>query len=492
MRTIRISVAFCFLILIFGLSACRATPEEAVAVQKDTEELTQMIEPKPEEAEAIDLRTKLNVPETFISEVEFPESNISVKADAEVIVPECSGLSLVDVQLGDFTQETVDGLVSVLYAGKTIYEITQGATTKAEIEEQIVNMKYIRTFTEDAEELALIDASIEELEKAYLAAPEESRDEIVVSDGKLKLMDRTDDDSDEVIARYYALTLRTDTDWQESQTLLVCNRVNYVAVKPELIPDNTGATSYILYTDYTQPTFNDNGKLDIPVYDGMALDEQIAEKLKLTPDKAIKLAEDTLEAAGLGDIAVHGIYLIDNEQDGNVDGIVAAADSYAYKVMMERTVNGISCSVLDEASHEEFQRPWAFESIELLINDNGIFNLSWKAPLTIGETYEGDAQLLDYSEIIDQFESYIYTLYVASEPRGLSGITIDIDKVELEYQRMRLKDGDDFDGLLVPVWDFYGYSEEEYTDGNTYSAPYDVILSINAMDGSLFDPCVGY
>ena len=48
-------------------------------------------------------------------------------------------------------------------------------------------------------------------------------------------------------------------------------------------------------------------------------------------------------------------------------------------------------------------------------------------------------------------------------------------------------------GLLIPVWDFYGYETITYADGQTLTMP-DVysMLTINAVDGSIIDVKKGY
>ena len=66
----------------------------------------------------------------------------------------------------------------------------------------------------------------------------------------------------------------------------------------------------------------------------------------------------------------------------------------------------------------------------------------------------------------------------------------DIDRVRLSYSR--ISEANSYDtGLSVPVWDFYGYSQVAWegiiiNEGNTTA------LAINANDGSIIDPDLGY
>ena len=66
-------------------------------------------------------------------------------------------------------------------------------------------------------------------------------------------------------------------------------------------------------------------------------------------------------------------------------------------------------------------------------------------------------------------------------------VTINIDSVKLRYTRISEKDSFDT-GLLVPVWDFIGTKTDQY--GNEVHGA--ILMSINAIDGSVIDRNLGY
>ena len=68
-------------------------------------------------------------------------------------------------------------------------------------------------------------------------------------------------------------------------------------------------------------------------------------------------------------------------------------------------------------------------------------------------------------------------------------VTIDVSAVKLRYTRISEKDSFDT-GLLVPVWDFIGTKTDQYGNGNDVRGA--VLMSINAIDGSVIDRNLGY
>ena len=71
-----------------------------------------------------------------------------------------------------------------------------------------------------------------------------------------------------------------------------------------------------------------------------------------------------------------------------------------------------------------------------------------------------------------------------------------VNRVALELQRVSEHNSIE-NGLLIPVWNFYGVFHCEYTDGTVYTIDdtqgfSDPFLSINAIDGSVIDVNKGF
>ena len=131
---------------------------------------------------------------------------------------------------------------------------------------------------------------------------------------------------------------------------------------------------------------------------------------------------------------------------------------------------------------------WTAEDIAVFVNDDGIVGFDYMTPLTVTETVVEKSTLKNFDEIKDIFEQMVVTMNAVESEEAMEGnVTIDIDSVKLRYTRISEKDSFDT-GLLVPVWDFIGTKTDQYG----YEVQNAVIMSINAIDGSVIDRSLGY
>ena len=126
-----------------------------------------------------------------------------------------------------------------------------------------------------------------------------------------------------------------------------------------------------------------------------------------------------------------------------------------------------------------------------MMDDSGIFNVRWESPLDILETITDETALLPFSEIEAIFNKMLLVMY---EPEAkseyLHGVDIHIDRAALRL--WRIAEQGTFDtGLLVPVWNFYGTYTERNDEDRSYTQD-KLLMTINAIDGSIIDPDLGY
>ena len=89
----------------------------------------------------------------------------------------------------------------------------------------------------------------------------------------------------------------------------------------------------------------------IPVDENTVIDDPgVLAKLSTTPGEAKALVEQMLAAAGINNITVMAMYLTDDENIGNYDGLVSSAEHYAYKLILCRTVDGVPVSYIRGSS----------------------------------------------------------------------------------------------------------------------------------------------
>lgn len=145
--------------------------------------------------------------------------------------------------------------------------------------------------------------------------------------------------------------------------------------------------------------------------------------------------------------------------------------------------------IVDEWRGDSYKKMlWTAEDIAVFVNDDGIVGFDYMTPLTVTETVVEKSTLKNFDEIKDIFEQMVVTMNAVNEEDARYGdVTIDIDSVKLRYTRISEKDSFDT-GLLVPVWDFIGTKTDQY--GNEVHDA--IIMSVNAIDGTVIDKDLGY
>lgn len=117
-------------------------------------------------------------------------------------------------------------------------------------------------------------------------------------------------------------------------------------------------------------------------------------------------------------------------------------------------------------------------------------------PYDVGETLFHNVKLLSFDEIMDIYNAEMISAY---EPylEKFEQIDFNIDTITFGYARIYQPNVTEEEGVLVPVWDFFGerttFPEEEripYT--SDYVPPAKSLLTINAIDGSIIDRGLGY
>ena len=506
-------------IALISLTACQTTPDKPVVVSKEQE--TMIERARKENTKTV--AEQVSAPRTYSAEVSAANGKLTVAAqNAPIELPVVDSMPLLRVNAADFSQVQVDEFIRALFPGQTIYEMQSGQTTKDEIEEQILDLKKLKASEKYAAQdvQKQLDDSISRLEELYEKAPETSEDIIVESDGQLKQAEKADSDTGEQIAYYTALSVTTNyKDYSQAAMFGVQNNSDL-----EEIYSYNGSCYYspernaMLGYDRPGDTYDSNFGQHPPILidkDTVIDDAEVREKLHTTPAQAKALVEQMLERVDISDMTVVAMYLTDDENLGNVDGIVSPAEHYAYKLYLSRTINGIpiayiagvsSAGNIEEALEGSesgdamaFSGSWAYETIEAMVDDSGILSFYWHSPLEISNTLVENATLLPFSEIQSVFENMMQVIYEArANDDEVEYITFSVDRVSLELQRIAEQNSIE-NGLLVPVWNFYGTCTSKDVDGEerwmTYlsgDGVYATLMTINAVDGSFIDWEKGY
>ena len=522
-------------------TACQPTPEVPVVVGKDQnamlEKAVETPNETPDETEVIvPFKEQVNAPATYSVDVTAADGKLKiVAADAPIALPDTDSMPIFRVKAADFTQEQVTKLLDTLFEGQTIYEVEYGPQTKDELMERLINVKHMskKTIKEMGWDDDDYKEAIAKVEKEYEAAPEENQDIVTESDGLLKQEELLNREGGH-LAYYDGLNVTTNPeDYEKAATFGVQNNNDMTEPDMKIETDEEGnivsmggwGVNRRASMTYSKPgdTYDSNfGQTpEILVDENTVLeDTEITEKLKTSPAEAKALAEEFLNKAGL-DMSVCAMYLLDDENLGGYDGLISPAAHYAYKLYLCRNVNGLPVAYLSGASSLRdpkgasdtqngqlkgissdlsFFGSWQYETIDMMINDDGIISFEWNSPLDITETVADRTNLLPFENIADKFEQQMRIEYEAeAKDSYLKEMTWTVAHVKLELQRIAQQDSFD-EGLLVPVWNFYGKctaimeSGEDVGSGmlsgdGIFNAP---MMTINAIDGSVIDTQKGY
>lgn len=477
------------ILMVLSITACQATPEEIIVVQKDTERLVE---------QAKDENIGTEVSEIDLPEERYTYSNTAmegqlvINVDAPVSLPASGKIPTARVAEKGFTQEQIYAFFNYLFGDEKVYiDTSTGNTppTKSELEELIVTYKkYIAEGT---------------VEQNTLYTEEELQDEIALLEEELKTAPETVDPSEPLLTDGTLYDSEVSINGAPLPVLhLQGYTENYEKTISVTIPkdENGGWENYFSYTGIEiREWYSEANAIRI---DAETAPDAARGKISLPFDEAKSFCEGFFAAGGITDVTLSDAYLVDNERlHGEEDGQFHAADSYAYKFVYVRTVNDTPvCNTSSVTGRgDESALPWTYEGIVIHANDAG-YDIEWNAHTHTGEIINEDTGVMTFDEARQVFESMVEVVYGAYEELTLedSQIRVNVNEVALSLIRVREQNSSGRNGIYTPAWVFSGHTESEvngfvyYNAGTTDKQAEYPVLVINAIDGSIIDLEKGY
>ncbi|MBR6039690.1 MAG: hypothetical protein IKP38_04320 [Clostridia bacterium] len=466
------------------LCACQPTPDEPVVLQKDQD---LMIEKGSATLPPEESYTPPEVPKRY--QYDYEEGTLTVHVDAAVTAPDVP-MPIARVRACGYEQEAVKRLFALLADGDTLMTQPQKKMpTKEDYEEAL--QQAIQMLDDGSYKDADITEEewrehIEQLKEAYNSAPfAEAVPTPTVADGS-----------------FYPN--------QNGDRIVNCADA-YSKDRDFMIWSADDRESVFRYDRHNTPPYTMCNAREITA------DSELPEKLGMTYAEAAAEVNTLLEATS-EPFRIKRVYLIDDEQRGNVDGIVADASHYALAIQCQRTFGGVPVATdVSDAweSSETYARPWREESFWIVIDRDGIVSLDWLEPMTTGETVSESCNLMPFSEvkaIAEKMFRVVYLQYTDPRNPAIDRIEIDLNVGHVDLELIRIREQDNVtgkDGFLIPAWIFYGtvlrtsydkdggdgeptYSHYGLGSGNRYYEGDAILLCINAIDGTIIDPMLGY
>lgn len=494
-------------------TACQPTPEEPAVVNQNKDLVEEVKKAAEETSNAAEESSptaspgyleKLVLPEHYTYNSVNETASLTINVDAGVYKPKSDKMPFARVTPMNFTQEMVTGMFNYLFPNEKPY-LPRKQFTKSEIEEQILHFeKMISGGTIDGDPIredtiAEFERMISELEAQYQTAPDEEP-EPVVADGTMQYVEHTgnvempDENGNwqlkEVTRRYYELDAN----------------LNETSLHIRVSADETNPESSLWFIGKPN-MFSTEGM--VRINEGDTLPEALQGKLTISLEDAIAKADGFFEAGGIDDAKFFAAYIVDNHGTGYIDDNWDPASDYAYQLYYVRTVSGVpvSCHATGSACGGQYTEPWFYETIEILISDDGFVEIRWMEPSKTVEVVADDVELIDFDTAVERFENaigYTYGQYLDWGEDVDVTIDVEIDNIQLNLIRLRERDKpNEKAGLYVPAYVFYGYvketsvyKNEDYTyegyktsngGGNDFYPGPMMVMAINAIDGSIIN-----
>ncbi len=475
----------CILAVALLLCACQPTPAEEIVVNKGDGTLEEAVA-----AEALP-PARYEAPETLRLDP-FGTETFEVVVDAEVSVPNVEQYPIVEVTPRTITADWARDMMNRMADGRTMYSYrTEVPTTKEQIEAEIALLQQQLANPDDylvagMDEQARAEAErqwreqLEAWEALYQEAPDTfERREVDLSDAAFQTRLEF---SGAVESGKKRETYLTVTAWYGGPG---------------------GSVEYNNLVD----------GIGLPFNFDMDSDLTDLNDITITVEEAVQMGLDYLAQLGETDFAPAMIVAGYCDPGGDDPGPLKGWPQ-CYQIQFTRNVAGVSSTYREQHydlllpgsdGKERYAPYYPQESIEIDVRDSGVTYLYWSTPSMLGRTLNENVALLPFEQIVERFCDQI--LYNATPAIGENDAvikkTLCIDRIELGMVRA-LQRGSADHWVMVPAWTFFGKTVLQFVglepgrfplnENNEYvrEMPGYSYLILNAVDGSVYDPGVGY
>ena len=493
--------------MLSSMAACQKSPDSSLVVNKDFDKLIEEAEGTDTEKTNINDILEQNF-DTYITTIKSDDLGVTVNVDAKVDIPQTDKLSIFRVEQENFSQDLIDKIRKELLGNtKLYYGGILSVKTKADVEAEIALWRNQMTGPDVTDEYRdECQSRIDALQKEYENAPNSLDFSPYVSDGKLttynKMLSKYNENeyyewvkmmnpdgdfiyevSDGSDGNYSMFYVQNNPD-KSNKLVFRTNNVHYESHGGVMV----GSTSFV--PDTTWDSYPENYLTHAMYYEEPTLTPVAGGVSNTSLENAIQTANTFLEKIGIDGFSYYegDVYSEEIRMDHNLDGTYYGT---YYILRYYRNIEGAfltqSSGTKNNPGDENGARKlsWAGECIEFRINDSGIVGFDYNAPIKITETVVENSALKTFDNIKGTFEKMM-PVTKASE---YTDKVFSIDRVRLSYSRISEKDSYDT-GLIVPVWDFIGSCDS--IDEMFQNGGYGSQLAINAIDGSIIDPDLGY
>ena len=462
---------------------CQKTPDKAIVTGKNDGTFEAALENTSQPAPTAEA-------ESAVYTDSFENANGAIRYELSLSAPDLpAALPVIRVRPGQITPELAQKAARAVFGDAEIYEYTT-EHTKSELEAAILQLKErVSDFDtlvascggdEDAarDYKTALEARISEMEAAYAAAPDTA--------------ERTACDWQFHPGSYYSDVTRgqiADIGQQVLKASAAVDGAPFVLEAVNLERD-----------DYRQHTLTVGPDADLADIDALYADTGALPDLAGLQNKAVQIAD----GMGLGQW-----HVADCENDPN-------APSVTY-LTLTRTYEGLPVTDHDGPGETEsaYGPVYTYEKLRMDFNGETLLSLLYQGALEQTGVVNANVQTLPFADILDAAKTQMklrgttdpVTGEQISAPEDGGYDKIAVDRAELGLSRVLIRD-DPTEYYLVPTYTFYGTAASYTADGTlidhsffdeatgqTIAFPSETTVElavINAVDGSVIDPALGY
>lgn len=490
--------------LCVSLTACARTPSQALVAQKNNERLEETAKATPQEGTELKDVAEATT-STYDLDYKSDDGKVTIKAEqAPVTLPEKDKIPMYHVYCGEIPQDVATKFYDY-FLPEGGYTSTGTNFTKDKVDQSILKTKQdIQQYKDDD---TLSDEEKQDMIKTQeeiLASLEESR---------------KDAPDESTLQQLPKDSTYVDQKWQTVNGEKICKGLSVTSKDEKKFLDITSSTDAVV----TSSAVYEGGTMySYSGLTGQSLDTVSAEDLAdigITEEDARKIVVDFIQKIGMP-WEIHTVTAIAGWKDNQVNTseteeedteIIQSDHPTAYSFYLTQTIDGIQSAITssDEVSEDAAVASWLYESINVIVEKDGIVSFSWRYPISVEDTVSDNVGIISFDQAKDIFEQMMPLtargdLEQFTDENMESTVDIKVTDVRMGLMRVR-NSGNELKGLMTPVWLFYGdYTRNvEYTQAGK-DAGYDtgdtsfteaqpwILLAVNAVDGSVIDITEGY
>jgi hypothetical protein len=485
------------IIMIIGCftTACQPTPEGLIVQNKADDDLKNAIEqtavPTEQPSEQVQ-PAETAKPQIIVEDISSNASNtVHVNINAEVINNQPENISVAKITPKEFTEDEIKQMMQAFFGNTQLYS---GDYTKEDYDEWILS-KQLELNDEEKLKVYADDRNIEDLSEARNKLQE------VIERLKRERQDAPDERAEADFSELYS---------EHGFDLLIDTGKGFMGnVK-------AGKDSALL------TAFNDDNNYymqrslsHLEHIDSGCVENEFVNAKQM----AIMLIEDMgIDGVAFGDAYISKDYTFSNNDEPHWNGreyYVFCFDAVVGGSVIDGNKSWVTPPALEDMSGKDgyedvapvhYDKMIPYERMEVWVEGDEIVQFKHRYPIEVTEIVNDNVAIaIDYPEAIEFAKQFAYTAFIDPRENFLE-CKLDINRIELVLVRIKEKDtrGD----IVVPVWSFCGsYSRKvnpknkntlAIADENGWITDQgiegfgDVLITINALDGTVIDLVHGY